>query len=311
MGNVEHEQLQAILAELEQALYSHQEWWERISRTLICRVPHDERDVRDDAHRECRFGQWYYSRGPGWLREHAGFAAIEAEHALMHKLVAQLLTKSSEGQPVSPADYDAFANVLQRLRLEVTNLVREMQDSVVNLDPLTGATNRVGMLTRLRTQHELAVRRAQSCTIAMLDLDHFKRVNDTFGHHAGDTVLKRVVGKVRAELRPYDMVFRYGGEEFLLCLPHTDTDGALLIAERLRKSIEILRITDQDEKMISITVSVGIAALDPDCFVEESIVRADKALYEAKAAGRNRVVVWRPVTESRTGTSIKAPEARG
>lgn len=78
-----------------------------------------------------------------------------------------------------------------------------------------------------------------------------------------------------------------------------------------RKGVEILRITDQNAEVISITVSVGIAALDPDCFVEESIVRADKALYEAKAAARNRVVIWSPVTQARFGTSTEAPQERG
>jgi diguanylate cyclase (GGDEF)-like protein len=137
-------------------------------------------------------------------------------------------------------------------------------------------------------------RHAQLCYIAMMDLDNFKAVNDLHGHAAGDTVLAVSVRYLIKHLRPYDKVFRYGGEEFLLCMPYTElTSGH----DRIRELNEGLAATEIDigkEKPIRITASFGLTLLDPDVPVEKSIDRADKALFAAKSAGRNCVQIWDP-----------------
>lgn len=158
-------------------------------RVLICRLPYDHRDVVDDAHRQCRFGQWYYSGAPEGARDHAGFIAIESEHERLHHLAARLLQASANKASVSPHDYDNFDNTRDRLILQLQSLRFEIEDALYNRDPLTGAESRIGMLTRLRELHELVKRGAQRCCIAMMDLDHFKAINDTFGHVIGDQVL--------------------------------------------------------------------------------------------------------------------------
>lgn len=286
------EELQTILGQLDQAMHNHQVWFEGITRTLVCRLPYDRRDVREDAHRECQFGQWYYNDASESLRQHPGFSAIEQEHALMHRLASKLLVEGASCEPISDIAYDQFANSVARLRLQITSLQREMQDSLFNLDPLTGANTRVGMLTRLREQHELVKRKAQLCSLAMMDLDHFKDVNDEYGHRVGDMVLKSVVRYMQGQVRPYDKIFRYGGEEFLLCMQNTDMKTAEVLVDRLREGIEALDIEADAGTTLRITASFGVAPLDPDVFVEESVQRADQALYLAKEQGRNRVVTW-------------------
>ena len=293
MLNVEQTEMQAALLQLNQAIDNHGQWFDTLTRTLICSLPHDKRDVAKDAHRQCLFGQWYYGAAHDGLRNHPGFIAIEAEHRLMHKLAANLLQKTDSAAPIATLEFDSFANALKRLRLEMFTLKHELEEALYNRDALTGANNRIGMLTQLREQHELVKRTVQSCCIAMLDLDHFKAVNDTHGHAAGDKVLAVTAHYVMDHVRPYDKLFRYGGEEFLICMPGTDTATGHEVVERMRQGLAATPI-DYGGGTLRITVSLGLALLAPDVSVEESIARADKAMYAAKTAGRNCTRIWDP-----------------
>ena len=184
-------------------------------------------------------------------------------------------------------------NSVDRLHLEIYSLKQELEELLNNRDPLTGAENRIGMLTRLRELREL-VARGQECSIVITDLDHFKDVNDTYGHPAGDKVLVAWVSYMKQHLRPYDRAYRYGGEEFLLSFPNTDIRLAQDIVERIRQGLTAIDIGTGETLRIMVTASFGITMLDPSVSVEESIDRADIALYAAKEAGRNRAYVWEP-----------------
>ena len=130
-------------------------------------------------------------------------------------------------------------------------------------------------------------------SICMVDLDHFKQINDTHGHHAGDTVLEAVSAYLVTNLRRYDQVCRYGGEEFVLMLPDTEPEQAVPIVDRLRRGLEDLAIQLDSGERVGITASIGIAPLLPDQPIGASIEHADQAMYAAKRAGRNQVRVWR------------------
>lgn len=155
-------------------------------------------------------------------------------------------------------------------------------------DPLTGAGNRICLDNVLAREFELASRYQQPLSILMIDIDHFKKVNDTFGHAAGDKVLKTVAETLQATSRCADMTFRYGGEEFCVLLNKTDMAGAKIIAERLRATIADLSCIYENNE-IPITISVGIATHCGDETRDQLIRRADQALYEAKRNGRNRI----------------------
>jgi diguanylate cyclase (GGDEF)-like protein len=135
-------------------------------------------------------------------------------------------------------------------------------------------------------------RRVQQCCIAIMDLDHFKAVNDACGHRAGDQVLSVSVRYVMENVRPYDKVFRYGGEAFLLALPSTDLRAGQMMIERIREGLGITALAHHNLKPILVTASFELALLDPDVSVEEAIHRVDQALYAAKTAGRNCVRIW-------------------
>lgn len=289
-----NDQMQAALKELEQAIYNHEMWAETLYSTLICRLVPSEHDLGRDAHRQCLFGLWYHSVGSAAFKENPGFAQIGIEHERMHAAAAHLLQLSAQGATISRNDYEAFVMALKRLRLEIATAQHELKDALYNVDPLTGTPSRIGMLTKLREEQELVKRKVHSCVIVMMDLDHFKAVNDSYGHLAGDDVLVSVAGYLMGHLRPYDKVFRYGGEEFLLCLPDTDVPTGTRVIDRLREEISGLQHRAKDNAAFHVTTSFGLTLLDPDVAVEQSIDRADRALYASKSHGRNRVSAWDP-----------------
>lgn len=161
--------MQDIIFQLEQAVYNHQQWYNAINRSLICRLPCDKHDINTNAHKECRFGQWYYEMSSKKLTDHSGFIALGEKHLQMHKLAAKILKDSQQNGVVSPIDYDHFANSLERMRLELAVLQRELSDLIYNRDPLTGAINRVYMLPILREQLTLSRRHVQLCCITMIE----------------------------------------------------------------------------------------------------------------------------------------------
>ncbi|WP_440995005.1 GGDEF domain-containing protein [Arhodomonas sp. SL1] len=181
-----------------------------------------------------------------------------------------------------------------RLRREVAER-RQLQDKFTRLaqvDELTGLSNRryffeqaAGMLRKRRHGDRGPV-------VCMLDVDHFKAINDAYGHAAGDAVLTELARRCREVLREQDVMGRLGGEEFVVLLPQTDREGGLQVAERLRRVIEAepVEIPGGSEPA-ALTVTIGVAALDDgEADVDKAILRADEALYRGKAAGRNRVV---------------------
>ncbi|MDZ7811560.1 MAG: GGDEF domain-containing protein [Arhodomonas sp.] len=181
-----------------------------------------------------------------------------------------------------------------RLRREVVER-RQLQDKFTRLaqvDELTGLSTRryffeqaAGMLGKRRHGDRGPV-------VCMLDVDHFKSINDVHGHAAGDTVLAELARRCREVLREQDVMGRLGGEEFVVLLPQTDREGGLQVAERLRRVIEAepVEIPGAADS-VALTVTIGVAALDEGVGdVDKAILRADEALYRGKAAGRNRVV---------------------
>ncbi len=154
-------------------------------------------------------------------------------------------------------------------------------------DALTGVCNRAALDAALPREVELAHRHGTPLSLVVLDLDHFKEINDTWGHAAGDAVLVELARRIQDEVRGCDLVFRYGGEEFILLLAATDRAGACRAAERIRQAVEREPVTWQGID-IPVTASLGVASLRPGDDATALFKRADEALYEAKEAGRNR-----------------------
>ncbi len=290
--DVNRDELQGILSQLEQALSNHQLWHASLIRVLSCKLQSDQYDISQEAHQACLFGQWYYGRVPEKLQALPGFIALGEEHKRMHSLAAKLLIEAKVGKTVTAFDYDSFTNSLDRMRLEIAALTRELENQLYNHDALTGAINRFGILPALREQQQLIKRDVQSCCVIMVDLDNFKEINDRYGHLAGDYALTESSHYLIENLRPYDKVFRYGGEEFLILLQHADLASCRDSLERMREGLAAKIIDFGGKEPIHVTASFGAVLLDADKPVELSIDRADKAMYAAKTAGRNCVRLW-------------------
>src|SRR3990167_1952470 len=254
---INHEQLQKIISRLDQPIYNHNQWLNALIRTLICKLAPDQHDLNPEAHKECRFGQWCCSSEVEKdLVGHPGFKSLQEAHRRMHQLAKTLLETINTGIVISPPDYDLFSNALDGLRLEISTLKRELEVFLYNRDPLTGAINRVNMLTLLREQQEASKREYQSCCIVMVDLDHFKNVNDLHGHPVGDALLAGISHYLIKHIRPYDKLFRYGGEEFLICLVNVESNAAFELTENLRKGLSETDVVENPK--LRITASFGL-----------------------------------------------------
>jgi diguanylate cyclase len=166
------------------------------------------------------------------------------------------------------------------------NLEEQRQKALI--DPLTGLPNRAAWTERLEHEVEQWQRHGNSLLIAMLDLDHFKRINDNYGHLAGDRVLKLIASVLRKRVRGSDFIARFGGEEFVLLVPDTSLAAGAKLAEALRAAIEACPFHFKGEP-VTVTVSMGMTAFKPGEHSDLVLKRADQALYRAKSAGRNRV----------------------
>ena len=156
-------------------------------------------------------------------------------------------------------------------------------------DPLTQVNNRISMDDCIQREWDLAHRQKTPLSMMLLDIDHFKQINDQYGHSFGDTVLKAVAQCIKTTVRASDIVFRYGGEEFVVVLSNTEMEGAALLAERIRQTVESLLIYE-DQFRVSVTVSLGVTQMQANDSVKQLFVHADQAMYQAKKNGRNRVM---------------------
>ncbi|GGD09793.1 GGDEF domain-containing protein [Halopseudomonas salina] len=193
------------------------------------------------------------------------------------------------------AEVALIGGFISSLRDKVRQRNQELQDAMeriqelVNIDELTGVYNRRRIVQALSEESNRFRRTPGAFSLGIMDVDHFKEVNDTYGHQAGDEILRELAKTVVGELRAIDSFGRYGGEEFLLVLPQTALHGARIKSERLCKTIEGLRFKGLPADF-SVTVSVGVAEAFPQEDTGETLARADRALYAAKENGRNQVV---------------------
>ncbi|HEB79300.1 MAG TPA: diguanylate cyclase [Rhodospirillales bacterium] len=287
------EEAEKIVQELGNALDVQRNWTRKFQAMLVCRTKPRATDLNENTHRKTVFGRWYYGNVNPLLRNHSDFTAVGGNSERMHDLARGLATAVSDGADVTPAQYKAFMNSVSRFRVSVRKLLSEAWESLRYTDPLTGVMMRTIMHRRLEEEQERVRRSGQPCSIALMDLDHFKRVNDAHGHQAGDQVLQSIAAYILGHMRRYDQIFRYGGEEFLLLFPNSATSNAKGVLDRLRRGVKRHKIDIGKSKKMSVSASFGLAELHPDHPVRDSIKCADQALYEAKNAGRNRVRVWR------------------
>lgn len=198
----------------------------------------------------------------------------------------------AEGLDMGAFDYiiKPYSLVVLLARVRAALREKERQDLLekwATTDPLTGLMNRRHFFELADRELEQTRRSDRPLSFIMLDIDHFKQVNDEYGHLVGDCAIIALADLLKLQLRKVDFCGRYGGEEFVLCLPDTPLAGALEVAERIRLAVLGIEVDTQKGSTLTISISLGIAENNHDASVEDILKRADKALYEAKDAGRN------------------------
>jgi diguanylate cyclase (GGDEF)-like protein len=206
------------------------------------------------------------------------------------------------GLDLGAVDYitKPFDDFELRARVRAAIRTKQLQDLLIehaHVDPLTGLPNRRALMDRLQMEWARMQRHGGELSFIMADIDHFKRVNDTYGHSIGDKVLQEVARTIARQCRENDLPARYGGEEFAVVVPNEAISGATHLAERCRQEIENVNLPAKG-KPIHPTVSFGVADADGVSSAELLIDRADQTLYQAKTAGRNRVAAWSKASHS-------------
>jgi diguanylate cyclase (GGDEF)-like protein len=247
--------------------------------------------VVPDTLRDTRFADNPCVIGPPFIRFYAGVQLRSPEGHAIGTLCAMR---------DQPKTFDAAQlAILVDLAKTVTSEL-ELR-TVATRDALTGALSRRALREEFTRAISLARRHRFELSCIFFDLDHFKSINDAHGHGAGDQVLRACVEACRAELRTTDTIGRFGGEEFVVLLPHTGGAAALAVAEKIRGAISRCRI-ESENGPLRVTASFGVAALDGgDIDVDQLLKRADTALYAAKDAGRNKCQMWQTVEEADPG----------
>jgi len=298
LGTRNHMRLSHIQALSDKNLLSyfesHLEWMARLVEAASAR---DTSLMPELDHRHCQFGTWLNGEGGRLIRDRSHIGQIAKLHEAMHHVVAEVSEIMSHRRASGPTY--ALLKKAETYSLELGNEISLLNSivimSVYNKDPLTGFLNRRFLDRVLTNQMEIAKATESAFSVIMFDIDHFKRLNDKHGHNTGDRALEHIAGIVRETLRQSDLVFRYGGEEFLLVAPSTGNVQAHLLAEKLRQRIHDNPLPG--ETPITISASFGVTEIAPNSYavvdtalVRDVIAECDGKLYAAKRHGRNRVV---------------------
>lgn len=237
------------------------------------------------------FAGWY--RGPAQSLQHnqPAIHRLAKLHDQLHTLAKLVLMRTPEGSRISEADYEAVAGTYQTFLHGMRRIECVFTTAAARLDLLTGLRTRIGLAEDVGSEIDRFARSKRPFCVAIMDLDHFKNINDTLGHDAGDRVLAAAANCVSRQIRAYDEAYRLGGEEFLIMLKDTDAAQARLAVERLRAALEVMPVIIPGRQPFSVTASFGVAAITPGMTADKLLETADQALYQAKRDGRNRVVM--------------------
>ena len=212
------------------------------------------------------------------------------------EIVGVLNINDGEQDSFEESSLEFVLDISDFISMSVSNaILYEQTKQLAVTDGLTGISNRPNMEQALQNEFERSMRYGAPLSVVLLDVDHFKGVNDTYGHQKGDEILVAIASLLKKVCRTNDIAARYGGEEFLMILPQSNAQGAFKIAERLREEMMKMNFTG-NESNFSVTTSCGVAELDRDFIknTDQLVAIADHALYEAKNSGRNKTIIGHP-----------------
>jgi diguanylate cyclase len=281
-----------FIAELDTAVEAHMNWTRRILRCAVLRTSPGEDVLSPLAHTLCRFGCWF-------MANRAHFEALDAQaaqqvetvHQAMHDAIRSICADVLSGHSGQNANLDAFEQSQSELLGLLAQFKTLILSSAVRQDPLTGLPLRYGIENDFTLFQKDARRNRSLLYVVMIDVDHFKRVNDRYGHPVGDMVLRHLADTMKRNLRSNEPLYRFGGEEFLWLMQCNSVGETEQSAQRLLTAIRTTPIPIANGKSITLTVTLGLAQVGEQEQLSSAVKRADMALYEGKKAGRDRYVI--------------------
>jgi diguanylate cyclase (GGDEF)-like protein len=273
---------------------AHLEWLNDLAKSVEFR---NSKFFPQTNHTLCTFGKWLQDSGKTIIQNNSKFKSISKQHENLHLMAKQIknyIAKKEENNHILLTCLEKCEMLSLSLGTELALIDNTLINSKASKDPLTGALNRQRLNQLYINQLEISFATSEPFILVMCDFDYFKNINDTYGHLAGDKMLKSFVNLVKKSLRNSDMIIRYGGEEFVFILPAIKTEKARLLLNKIRVDFSEFFIIHEENK-ISTTLSMGMLEIDPDneesylTNFENAISIVDKKLYEAKNSGRNKV----------------------
>jgi diguanylate cyclase (GGDEF)-like protein len=281
-----------FIAELDTAVEAHMNWTRRILRFVVLQTSPGEDVLSPMAHTLCRFGIWFTShRAQFEALDVQSTRHVEAAHQAMHDAIRSICSAVLAGQPGQSADLETFEQSQTELLVLLASFKTQLLSNAARYDPLTGLALRYGIESDFDRCQKDALRNHSLLYVVMIDIDHFKRINDNYGHPIGDMVLRHLANILKHNLRGSEPLYRYGGEEFLWLMQCKSVEAARQSAQRLLSTIRTTPIPIADAPPVTLTVTLGLAQVNAQEELSSAISRADAALYEGKHSGRDCYVI--------------------
>lgn len=281
--------------ELDAAVQAHMDWTRRIIRCAVLRTPPDADVVDPHAHTLCRFGGWFAANRAHFdALDPAATRQVEAVHQRMHDAMRVIFNALARCEAGSTEALDAFEATQAELITLLAQFKTLLLSRTTRHDPLTGLPLRHGIEDDFARHQKEVGRSGGLLYVVMIDIDHFKHVNDTYGHPVGDEVLRRLCDTLKQTLRGNEPLYRYGGEEFLWLLKCRSAEEAKKSARRALATVGTTPIQIPGDEVLRLTITLGLARADENETFDSVLARADRALYEGKRNGRNCYVFAEP-----------------
>lgn len=287
--------LEALVAGIDRGIEAHLQWNQRLMRCSLLRRAPEAQMMQVNGHELCDFGQWFTGARAQLDSIDPELALrADASHASMHAAVRRMCLCVTRGEAVDAADLDSYEATQSTMVALLNELRREITRSTAHHDPLTGLPLRHSLHSAFESRFRDTQRSGRQLHLAMIDVDHFKLVNDRYGHPAGDDALRHVARLLAQCMRASDCLIRYGGEEFLAILV-MDHEAALeQVARRMLGVVRDAPLELQEQRPLCLTVTIGLTRVRPGDSLDVAVKRADDALLKGKAEGRDRFIAAQP-----------------
>ncbi len=288
-------EIDRLITELDAAVEGVMDWTRRILRFAVLRASPEEDVLASKAHTLCQFWHWY-SNNKAYFNAIDALATehVERSHQAMHDAIRSICTDILAGLPGKHSDLLAF----EQSQSELLGLLARFKTSILSNaarhDPLTGLPLRYGIEGDFALQQKDAQRNQNLLYVALIDVDHFKRINDSYGHPVGDRVLRHLAETMNRNLRSNEPIYRFGGEEFLWLMQCKSAEEAGRSAHRLLTTIRTTPVPIVKNQSVTLTVTLGMAQVGEHEELASALERADVALYKGKETGRDCYVMDTP-----------------